>query len=90
MRLHRDVRDVSRRAVTQGGISMSDLLNRDADMLSHEIVVKGNCTACGKPLGENDGLFLCAECQKKNNDQMIDDSARAFVDAKRTEPSKEE
>ena len=33
----------------------------------HKIVVKGNCTACGKKLGENDGLFLCAECQKKNN-----------------------
>ena len=69
---------------------MSDLLNRGADMLSHEIVVKGNCTACGKPLGENDGLFLCAECQKKNNEQMIDDLARAFSDAKRTEPPKEE
>lgn len=52
-------------------MSMSDLLIHGADMLSHEIVVKGNCTACGKPLGENDGLFLCAECQKKNNEQMI-------------------
>lgn len=40
-------------------------------VLSHEIVVKGNCTACGKTLRENDGLFLCAECQKKNNEQMI-------------------
>lgn len=40
-----------------------------ADMLSHEIVVKGNCTACGKPLGKNDGLFLCVECQKKNKEE---------------------
>lgn len=34
----------------------------------HKIEVKGNCTACGKTLGENDGLFLCAECQKKNSE----------------------
>ena len=40
-----------------------------ADMLSHKIAVKGNCTACGKTLGENDGLFLCADCQKKNNEE---------------------
>jgi uncharacterized Zn finger protein (UPF0148 family) len=39
-------------------------------MPSHKIVVKGNCTACGKTLGENDGLFLCAECQKKNNEEI--------------------
>ena len=39
-------------------------------MTLHKIVVKGNCTACGKPLGENDGLFLCAECQKKNNEHI--------------------
>ena len=29
-----------------------------------KIVEKGKCTACGKHLSENDGLFLCAECQK--------------------------
>lgn len=40
-----------------------------ADILSHEIEVKGNCTACGKPLGENDGLLLCVECQKKNREE---------------------
>lgn len=44
--------------------------NCRADMFSHKIVVKGNCTACGKPLGENDGLFLCVECQKKNNEEI--------------------
>lgn len=43
--------------------------NCSADILSHKIVVKGNCTACGKTLGENDGLFLCMECQKKNNEK---------------------
>lgn len=33
-----------------------------------KVYAKGNCTACGKPLGEDDGLFLCAECQEKNKD----------------------
>lgn len=43
--------------------------NCGTDIISHKIEVKGNCTACGKTLGENDGLFLCAECQKKNNEK---------------------
>lgn len=41
--------------------------NCGASMLSHKIEVKGKCTACGKTLEENDGLFLCAECQKKQD-----------------------
>lgn len=32
-----------------------------------EIVENGKCVLCGKPL-EKDRLFICRECQKKEND----------------------
>ena len=32
----------------------------------HLIACKGNCPCCGKELGEDDGIFLCKECIRKD------------------------
>lgn len=46
-------------------------------MINHVVVVeKGNCVACGLPIDDKGGLFLCAECvekQKENEQQEADD-----------------
>lgn len=34
------------------------------DDCAFELVVKGNCTACGREI-DGDNIFLCKECQKK-------------------------
>lgn len=33
-----------------------------------DVVVKGNCTSCGKPLSDEDGIFLCKKCTKEVTD----------------------
>lgn len=38
------------------------------DRMKHlflNVVVKGNCVACGKPLSDEDGIFLCTKCRKE-------------------------
>lgn len=35
---------------------------------SHLIVCKDNCPYCGKELGEDDGIFLCKECLRKDKE----------------------
>lgn len=30
-----------------------------------EVLTRGNCMMCGKPLSEDEGLFLCKECEDK-------------------------
>lgn len=30
------------------------------------IVIRGKCPVCGKMLKDNEGLFMCDECRKKN------------------------
>lgn len=34
----------------------------------HLIVYKGNCPACGKVLGEDDSIFICRECMRKDKE----------------------
>jgi len=34
----------------------------------HLIACKGNCPCCGKELGEDDGIFLCKKCIRKDKE----------------------
>lgn len=34
----------------------------------HLIVYKGNCPVCGKALGEDDSIFVCRECIRKDKE----------------------
>lgn len=34
----------------------------------HLIVYKGNCPVCGKVLGEDDSIFVCRECMRKDKE----------------------
>lgn len=29
-----------------------------------DVAVRGNCVLCGKPLSDDDGVFLCMKCMK--------------------------
>lgn len=42
--------------LTTRGESMADF--------DHEIISRGNCTICGKPI-DIDNIFLCSECMRK-------------------------
>lgn len=33
-----------------------------------KIVIRGNCVLCGKPLSDEDGIFLCIKCIKEVHD----------------------
>lgn len=33
-----------------------------------DVVVRGNCVSCGKPLSDEDGVFLCIKCIKEVKD----------------------
>lgn len=33
-----------------------------------DVVVKGNCVSCGKPLTDEDGVFLCIKCMEEASD----------------------
>ena len=33
-----------------------------------DVVVRGNCVLCGKPLTDEDGVFLCIKCMMEVTD----------------------